>query len=33
MNVKRTLGSVVANLGEFLTRDHASRLDPYIKWV
>ena len=31
--MKRIFGSVIANLGEFLTRDHASRLDPYIKWV
>lgn len=33
MNVKRTHGLVITNIGEFLTRDYASRLDPYIKWV
>jgi uncharacterized protein (DUF58 family) len=33
MNVKSTHRLIIANLGEFLTRDYASRLDPYIKWV
>ncbi len=31
--MKPTHRLLIANLGEFLTRDYASRLDPYIKWV
>jgi uncharacterized protein (DUF58 family) len=31
--MKRLDGRLLVKIGEFLTTDHASRLDPYIKWL